>query len=77
MSKNTDESEQRPAFAVGVLTISDAGAKRERPDTSGDIISQTMKAEGFREARREIVPDEKGLISAVLARWCDEGRRLC
>ena len=73
MSKNTDESEQRPAFAVGVLTISDAGAKRERPDTSGDIISQTMKAEGFREARREIVPDEKGLISAVLARWCDEG----
>ena len=51
-------------FNLGILTISDAGSKGERADTSGDLISEIMARHDFNEARREIVPDEKELISA-------------
>jgi molybdenum cofactor synthesis domain-containing protein len=60
-------------FKVAILTISDAGAKGERADTSGDIISETVGREGFRELARDIVPDEKDLVSERLAEWCDGG----
>jgi molybdenum cofactor synthesis domain-containing protein len=61
------------AFSFGILTISDAGSRGERADTSGDAISETMARLGFRLVHREIVPDEKELISEVLTRWCEGG----
>ena len=64
---------KKPAFRVGVLTISDAGSKGERDDTSGQAISEIMSREGFEQKYRDIVPDEKELISAKLAQWCDGG----
>ena len=66
-------SDRPTAFGLAVLTISDAGARGERADTSGDAISEIAAREGFRELYREIIPDEKELISEKLARWCDGG----
>ena len=67
------KSTAKPAFNLAILTISDAGAKGERADTSGDTISEIMAHEGFREIYRDIVPDEKDLISKKLVSWCDGG----
>ena len=50
----------------GILTISDAGSKGERADTSGDAIGEIMAREGCDQVCRDIVPDERGQISAVL-----------
>ncbi len=63
----------RKVFRIAILTISDAGSKGEREDTSGDVISEMMAREDFRELRRDIVPDEADLISSRLREWCDGG----
>ena len=60
-------------FRLAILTISDAGSKGEREDTSGDAISEIMAREGFQQVRREIVPDEREQISAKLRDWCGRG----
>ena len=66
-------TKEATVFKVGILTISDAGAEGTRADTSGDAISAVMAQQGFREVRREIVPDETETISGTLAAWCDDG----
>jgi molybdenum cofactor synthesis domain-containing protein len=67
-------SEQaREPFRLAILTISDAGSKGERADTSGDAISEIAACAGLREVERAIVPDEKDLVSGRLAQWCDGG----
>ena len=58
---------------MAILTISDAGSRGERQDASGDAISEIMDREGFNRVRRDIVPDERELISAKLREWCDGG----
>lgn len=60
-------------FKLGILTISDTGSKGQRQDTSGDAISEVMAHEGFDEVVRDIVPDERDIISAKLKEWCDGG----
>ena len=60
-------------FRLAILTISDAGSKGEREDTSGDVISEMIAGEDFQELRRDIVPDETDLISSRLREWCDGG----
>ena len=66
-------SGEKHTFTVAILTVSDAGAKGERDDASGDTISEIMAREGLRQVYRDIVPDEPEQISEVLARWCDGG----
>ena len=63
----------KKVFRIAILTISDAGSKGEREDTSGDVISEMMDREDFQELRRDIVPDEADLISGRLREWCDGG----
>ena len=60
-------------FKLAVLTASDAGSKGERADTSGDVIVEMMTAAGFALELRDIVPDDRELIAARLAEWCDGG----
>lgn len=60
-------------FNFAVLTSSDAGAKGERDDTSGDAVVEMMTANGFRLVRRDIVPDEVHLITERLTAWSDAG----
>jgi len=55
---------------AGVLTISDAGARGEREDTSGRILADRLRAAGYEIARQAIVPDEASIITETLARWC-------
>ena len=64
---------QSDAFNFGILTISDAGSKGERKDTSGDGIEKRMIIDGFKLTLREILPDEKELISEKLIQWADSG----
>lgn len=56
---------------VAVLTISDAGARGERADTSGDAIATWAEARGDAVAARALVPDDTTPIVAQLAAWCD------
>lgn len=53
------------------MTISDSGFKGDRKDVSGDVISDIMKIQKFKEIRREIVADEKDIISKKLKFWAD------
>ena len=60
-------------FTLSILTISDAGSRGERADTSGDAISEVMAAAGFEEVARDIIADERELIAKKLADLCDAG----
>lgn len=64
---------ENETFKLAILTISDAGSKGERADSSGDVISEMMSGGEFVEVQRDIVPDEAELISAKLKEWCDGG----
>lgn len=58
---------------LAVLTISDAGARGERVDTSGDSIVAWGERSGFAIVKRELVADESSAIVARLVAWCDGG----
>jgi len=55
-----------------VLTISDAGARGERADTSGDAIVAWAAGRGDDLVERALVPDDPEQIGRVLRRWADE-----
>ena len=59
---------------VAILTISDAGARGERADTSGDAIADWVKARGYSLAARHLVPDDTIPIVSTLTEWCDKGQ---
>jgi molybdopterin adenylyltransferase len=56
---------------IAILTISDAGARGDRADTSGDAIAAWAAARGAVLAERALVPDEPARIGAALRRWAD------
>jgi molybdopterin adenylyltransferase len=56
---------------IAILTISDAGHRGERADTSGDAIAAWALARGDTVAERTLVPDETGRIAAALTSWAD------
>ncbi len=58
---------------VGILTISDKGARGEREDRSGPAIREMMEAAGGEIVRAKIVADEQDEIRAALIDWSDEG----
>jgi molybdenum cofactor synthesis domain-containing protein len=57
---------------VAVLTVSDAGARGERADGSGDAIASWASTQGCELAARALVPDDGVAIARQLAQWCDE-----
>ena len=56
---------------LAILTISDAGSRGQRADTSGDAIAAWAEKRGFGIAAREIVPDESEPIAVRLTQWAD------
>ena len=56
---------------IAILTVSDAGARGERADTSGDAIEAWARGRGYDVAAREIVPDDTAQIVARLSTWSD------
>jgi molybdopterin adenylyltransferase len=59
---------------IAILTISDAGSRGERADTSGDAIAAWAAGKSYRLAERALVPDETASIASVLAAWADGDR---
>jgi len=66
-----ERESHRPPVRVGVLTISDAGSRGERVDTSGDRIAAWVTARGFKLAGRQLVSDDTVEIVRVLLEWVD------
>ncbi|MFL5401194.1 MAG: molybdopterin-binding protein, partial [Gemmatimonadales bacterium] len=56
---------------LAILTISDAGSKGERADSSGDLIASWGRERGYNLSERALLPDETGRIANTLAEWCD------
>lgn len=56
---------------LAILTVSDAGSRGERIDTSGDAIAAWAAAHGHVIAERTIVPDDTMRIAAAIAVWAD------
>jgi molybdenum cofactor synthesis domain-containing protein len=58
---------------VAILTVSDAGSRGEREDTSGDAIARWAGQRNYHVAARSLVPDETGDIVRTLVEWADNG----
>lgn len=59
------------SIRLAILTISDAGSRGERADTSGDAIAAWAASREITVVARELVPDELPAIQANLRTWAD------
>lgn len=59
---------------LAILTISDAGSRGERSDSSGDLIASWAKERGYSISERALLPDETGRIARTLTEWADGDR---
>jgi molybdopterin adenylyltransferase len=59
---------------LAILTISDAGSRGERADSSGDLIATWARERSYALAERALVPDDTVRIAATLAQWADADR---
>src|SRR5438067_12334325 len=60
-------------ITIGVLTISDSGAKGAREDISGENIrSMLTQMPGAVISAGAIIPDERDQVEATLREWSDE-----
>src|SRR5215212_1440313 len=62
------------ALRLAILTISDAGSRGERADSSGDLIASWARERQYAVAERALIPDDIVRISATLAEWADNDR---
>jgi molybdopterin adenylyltransferase len=62
------------ALRLGILTISDAGSRGERSDSSGDLIASWARERRYTVAERALIPDDTVRISAMLSQWADGDR---
>jgi molybdenum cofactor biosynthesis protein B len=58
---------------VALLTVSDAGARGERADRSGDAVADWCARAGHRLVERGLVPDDAHRITTQLVAWADRG----
>jgi molybdenum cofactor biosynthesis protein B len=61
------------ALRVALLTVSDACARGERTDGSGDAVADWCARVGHRLVERGLVPDDAHRITAQLVGWADRG----
>ena len=59
-------------YRVGILTISDAGARGERADDSGNAAETWAQGRGYEVTVRKLIPDDSAQIVSTLADWCDQ-----
>ncbi len=69
-------AERGPAggWPATVVTVSDGVHAGEREDASGPAVEALLVADGF-AVTRELVPDDRGTIAALLVRLADVERR--
>jgi molybdopterin adenylyltransferase len=58
---------------LAILTISTAGARGQRQDSSGDAIAEWARTHGYALAARTLVSDDSNAIVRQLLEWCDGG----
>jgi molybdopterin adenylyltransferase len=58
---------------TAVITLSDKGSRGERTDASGKVIEEMLGSIGASLVFYQILPDERGAISALLVRLADGG----
>lgn len=58
---------------TAILTVSDAGARGERDDTSGDAAAEWVLGAGGQVVARALVADDTVEIVRQLVAWCDSG----
>jgi molybdenum cofactor synthesis domain-containing protein len=56
---------------IAILTISDAGYRGERRDTSGDAVAAWAEGRGDTVVDRALVPDDTVEIVRRVMTWCD------
>ena len=61
-------------FTVGILTISDKGARGEREDLSGREIQNIISSLDAEVVAYRIIPDERIIIEETLRNWVDDQR---
>lgn len=59
-------------YTAAVITVSDAGARGERVDTSGPALCSILEEDGWEIVFTKIVPDEKEEIKKVLTACADD-----
>jgi molybdenum cofactor synthesis domain-containing protein len=58
---------------IGILTVSDKGARGERQDKSGEVIREGVSHLKTEVVKYEVVPDEREIIAGRLREWADGG----
>ena len=58
---------------AAVVTVSDGVSRRTREDASGDLAEELLRGAGFDVGAREVVPDERAVIEAMLRDLTDRG----
>ncbi|MDR3301296.1 MAG: MogA/MoaB family molybdenum cofactor biosynthesis protein [Spirochaetaceae bacterium] len=69
MAPNKPTSGKR--YRVGIITLSDKGARGEREDASGALIKEMMSGAGYDIESYCLLPDEKELLKGELRRLAD------
>jgi len=67
MNSLANDTREFIPISIAVLTVSDT--RTEDTDTSGNLLVESLTAEGHELADKEIVPDDIYQIRAVLSRW--------
>jgi len=57
-------------YSIGILTLSDKGARGEREDESGRVVREMVAPFGA-VSRYQVIPDEEELIVQTLVEWVD------
>ncbi|MEZ4600426.1 MAG: MogA/MoaB family molybdenum cofactor biosynthesis protein [Syntrophotaleaceae bacterium] len=58
-------------FRIGVLTLSDKGARGEREDISGQVLREMVAGLG-EVTHYQVIPDDVETIVETLVKWVDE-----
>ena len=58
---------------AAVVTVSDGVSGGTREDASGDLAEELLRGAGFDVGAREVVPDERAVIEAILRDLTDRG----
>ncbi len=61
-------------WKVGILTLSDKGAKGEREDISGKVIRELMEKIDGKVEKYDIIPDDRRLIENYLVQYVDQDK---
>lgn len=62
---------------IGILTISDRGARGEYEDRSGPLIAEILHTHTpWPITHQAVIPDDFATIVETLTRWCNEGVNL-